>query len=94
MFNRATRELLKAYKENNMRWSYSARQLDEQQRGIEYLIETIDQMHEDATERAHAHPFDLIFDYGQVFTQEEIDSVYHQGKKDACRIILQYLKNI
>ncbi len=74
--------------------THMKQQFDEQQRGIEYLIETIDQMHEDATERAHAYPFKLMFDGGQVFTQEELDAVYAQGKKDACRIILRYLKDI
>ncbi len=70
------------------------RRHDAQELAIEYWQEQIDQMHEEATERAHKHPFKLVFDGGQMFTQETLDAVYAQGKKDACRTILMFLKNM
>jgi len=61
---------------------------------LDETIDAVNEMHEDSTRKAHEWLFHLTFEGPLPFLQEQINSVYHQGRKDACRMMLRYLKGM
>lgn len=60
---------------------------------LQEIIDTLLTMLDYSTEQAHKHPVPMEFEGSRTFTKEELNAVWNQGRKDALRTALVWLRD-